>query len=72
MSTGSQPAAPQPEEAATRLLALAEAFVRETRPGRALERELGIDSLGRAELLLRAYEIWRDNPPLLEHYRNRS
>ena len=21
-----------------------------------------------AELLLRAYEIWRDNPPLLEHY----
>ena len=24
-----------------------------------------------AELLLRAYEIWRDNPPLLEHYRNR-
>ncbi len=24
-----------------------------------------------AELLLRAYEIWRDNPGLLEHYRNR-
>jgi DNA helicase-2/ATP-dependent DNA helicase PcrA len=24
-----------------------------------------------AELLLRAYELWRDNPPLLEHYRAR-
>jgi DNA helicase-2/ATP-dependent DNA helicase PcrA len=24
-----------------------------------------------AELLLRAYELWRDNPPLLAHYRNR-
>ena len=44
-----------------RLHALTEAFVRETRPGRALrvtldselERDLGIDSLGRAELLLR-------------------
>jgi len=24
-----------------------------------------------AELLLRAYEIWRDNPPLLQHYRER-
>src|SRR5882724_2845243 len=24
-----------------------------------------------AELLLRAYELWRDNPPLLEHYRTR-
>jgi DNA helicase-2/ATP-dependent DNA helicase PcrA len=24
-----------------------------------------------AELLLRAYELWRDNPPLLEHYRRR-
>src|SRR6201996_6430334 len=24
-----------------------------------------------AELLLRAYELWRDNPPLLQHYRNR-
>jgi DNA helicase-2/ATP-dependent DNA helicase PcrA len=24
-----------------------------------------------AELLLRAYEIWRDNPPLLAHYRTR-
>src|ERR1700682_2847112 len=24
-----------------------------------------------AELLLRAYEIWRDNPALLEHYRTR-
>ncbi len=43
------------------MLALAEAFVRETRPGRALrvtldsalDRDLGIDSLGRAELLLR-------------------
>jgi acyl carrier protein len=49
------------EEAATRMLALVEAFVRETRPGRArrvtldssLERDLGIDSLGRAELLTR-------------------
>ncbi len=24
-----------------------------------------------AELLLRAYELWRDNPPLLQHYRER-
>jgi DNA helicase II / ATP-dependent DNA helicase PcrA len=24
-----------------------------------------------AELLLRAFELWRDQPPLLEHYRNR-
>ncbi len=24
-----------------------------------------------AELLLRAYELWRDNPALLQHYRNR-
>ena len=24
-----------------------------------------------AELLLRAYELWRDHPPLLEHYRKR-
>jgi DNA helicase-2/ATP-dependent DNA helicase PcrA len=24
-----------------------------------------------AELLLRAYELWRDNPPLLSHYRER-
>jgi len=24
-----------------------------------------------AELLLRAYELWRDNPPLLAHYRHR-
>ena len=24
-----------------------------------------------AELLLRAFELWRDNPPLLEHYRRR-
>ena len=24
-----------------------------------------------AELLLRAHELWRDNPPLLEHYRHR-
>jgi DNA helicase-2/ATP-dependent DNA helicase PcrA len=24
-----------------------------------------------AELLLRAYELWRDNPPLLQHYRTR-
>ena len=24
-----------------------------------------------AELLLRAHELWRDNPPLLEHYRRR-
>ena len=24
-----------------------------------------------AELLLRAYELWRDNPDLLEHYRRR-
>ena len=48
-------------EAATRMLALVEAFVRETRPTRlarvaldsSLERDLGIDSLGRAELLLR-------------------
>ncbi len=44
------------------MLALAEAFVRETRPGRApqmtldsaFDRDLGIDSLGRAELLMRA------------------
>jgi 1-acyl-sn-glycerol-3-phosphate acyltransferase len=55
-------AALQAEEAATRMLALVEAFVRETRPGRVervsldsvLDRDLGIDSLGRAELLLRA------------------
>ncbi|MEM6639025.1 MAG: DNA helicase II [Pseudomonadota bacterium] len=24
-----------------------------------------------AEILLRAYELWRDNPPILEHYRQR-
>ena len=24
-----------------------------------------------AELLLRAYELWRDNPALLQHYRTR-
>ena len=24
-----------------------------------------------AELLLRAFELWRDNPALLEHYRQR-
>ena len=62
MTTEPQPAVPQAEEAAAHMLALAEAFVRETRPGRALrmtldsslERDLGIDSLGRAELLLRA------------------
>ena len=62
MNPDIQPAVPQTEDAATRMLALAEAFVRETRPGRvlrvtldsALERDLGIDSLGRAELLLRA------------------
>ena len=61
MNINPQPALPQAEEAASRMLALAEAFVRETRPGRvlrvtldsSLERDLGIDSLGRAELLLR-------------------
>ncbi len=55
-------AVPQADDAATRMLALADAFGRETRPGRvlrvtldsSLERDLGIDSLGRAELLLRA------------------
>ncbi len=57
--------AAQPEmtqtQPAERLLALVESFVRETRPSRAprvtldspLESDLGIDSLGRAELLLR-------------------
>ncbi len=61
MNSDPQPAVPQAEEAAARVLALADAFVRETRPGRALkvtldsalEGDLGIDSLGRAELLLR-------------------
>ncbi len=62
MNTDPQTTVPQAGEAATRMLALAEAFVSETRPGRtlrvtldsSLERDLGIDSLGRAELLLRA------------------
>ena len=62
MNTDPLSTIPQADEAAARLLALAEAFVRETRPGRvlrvtldsSLERDLGIDSLGRAELLLRA------------------
>ncbi len=61
MTADPQPAVPQAEEVAVRMLTLAQAFVRETRPARALrvtlhsslERDLGIDSLGRAELLLR-------------------
>ncbi|MDP2239676.1 MAG: AMP-binding protein [Burkholderiales bacterium] len=52
----------QPDAAAARLIDLIEAFLRESRPGRpvrvaldsTLERDLGIDSLGRVELLLRA------------------
>ncbi len=50
------------DDAALRLLALVRAFLEETRPGRqvvvtldsAIERDLGVDSLGRVELLLRA------------------
>ena len=52
----------QPDVAAARLIDLIEGFLRESRHGRpvrvaldsALERDLGIDSLGRVELLLRA------------------
>ncbi len=52
----------QPDEAAARLVTLIEGFLRESRAGRpvrvsldsALDRDLGIDSLGRVELLLRA------------------
>jgi acyl carrier protein len=51
-----------PDEAAARLITLIERFVRESSAGRparvtldsALDRDLGIDSLGRVELLLRA------------------
>ncbi len=51
-----------PDAAAARLIDLIEVFLRESRPGRpvrvaldsTLERDLGIDSLGRVELLLRA------------------
>lgn len=50
------------DDAAARLLGLVRAFLEETRPGRravvtldsAIERDLGVDSLGRVELLLRA------------------
>ncbi|HSO07381.1 MAG TPA: AMP-binding protein [Pelomicrobium sp.] len=52
----------QPDEAAARLIALIESFLRESRAGRSvnvtldgrLDRDLGIDSLGKVELLLRA------------------
>ena len=61
-----QPVLPQTDEAAASMLALMDTFVRETRPGRALrvtldsvlERDLGIDSLGRAELLLRTERVF--------------
>ncbi len=60
-----------PEEAATKLLQLIREFVAGTRPLRvsalsldsALERDLGIDSLGRAELLLRVEQAFNCGLP---------
>ena len=62
MTSTPPPEHPDANSSATRLLNLIEGFVREARPGQrvpvtldsSLDRDFGVDSLGRVELLLRA------------------